>query len=139
MRAAIAASLAVAVGLTGASAAVAASAAAPAPADHAAAAGSAFTAFGVKGPAWRAVVKKGVLRVESPRLGTFRTKVSRAALATGVRFTGKRGRSTVALVVRGGACKDANGKNTGQVARLTVGKRTVTGCAVKGAVPLAGT
>lgn len=139
MRATVATALAVAVGLTGASGALVSTASA-APAQTAAAApGTAFTAYGVKGTAWRAVVQKGSLKVESRALGTFTTKVRRSAFAKGVEFTGTRKGQAVVLTVRGGACKDASGKNTGQTAKLTVGKRVVTGCAVSGARPIADT
>ncbi|MCB0882724.1 MAG: hypothetical protein KDC33_10985 [Thermoleophilia bacterium] len=101
--------------------------------------GTAFTAWGTgKAPAWRAVVSKGRLRVESPSLGTFTVRVSRSAFSRGVDFTGRRKGRDVGLTVTSGACRH-NGRNTGMRAKLTVGTRTVRGCAVTGVTPIADT
>ena len=41
--------------------------------------------------------------------------------------------------VCGGKCVDTAGKNTGQRATLTLGKRVLRGCAVNGVLPIANT
>lgn len=102
--------------------------------------GTAFTAYG---NTWRAVVDRGVLRVEgnSKALRGINgpIKVKRSAFAKGVEFTGRSKGRTIALVVRAGQCKDTAGQNTGQRATLTIGKQRLTGCAVPGAKQTANT
>lgn len=101
--------------------------------------GTAFTAYGGKRVPWRATVSNGVLRVEGKGIRTQRIAVKRSAFAKGVEFTAKKRGVNAALVIRGGKCVDASGKNTGQRATLTLGKRVFHGCAVNGVVPIADT
>lgn len=101
--------------------------------------GTAFTAFGNTRTPWRAVVSKGVLRIEGKGLRTQSVKVTRSAFAKGVEFTSAKKGTNASLVIRGGRCIDANGKNMGQRATLTLGKRVFTGCAVNGAYGIANT
>lgn len=98
--------------------------------------GTAFTAYGNK---FRVTVKRGILTIDDTHIGQRRVKVSREAFAKGVEFTGKdRGRA-VALVIRSGKCVDTAGQDTGMTASFTYGKRTMRGCAVAGALPIADT
>lgn len=98
--------------------------------------GTAFTAYG---PTWRAVVSQGRLSIDGPGVTASKVKVTRSAFAKGVEFTGtSRGRS-VSLVIRGGRCVDTAGHDTGQRAYLQVGKKKLRGCAVNGALKIAGT
>ncbi|MDO5627708.1 MAG: hypothetical protein Q4G43_05230 [Mobilicoccus sp.] len=98
--------------------------------------GTAFTAYG---DTFRLTVKDGVLTTEGKRIGERRIKVERNAFAKGVEFTGRdRGRE-VALVVRSGKCVDTAGQDTGMRASFTYGSRTMRGCAVAGAMPIANT
>lgn len=104
--------------------------------------GTAFTAFGVRTP-WRAVVSGGVLATEGPGLGEHRVAVRREAFARGVDFTGtepaaagatgSRAEAKVTLTVRSQSCRDAQGRDTGLLAVLSVGDRQLIGCAVEGA------
>lgn len=80
-----------------------------------------------------------MLRFDGKRLGSHGARVDRSAFAKGVEFTGRHHRRTVALVVRSGRCIDKAGKNTGMRATLTYGKKTVRGCAMAGAPPIART
>lgn len=101
--------------------------------------GTAFTAYGGSRTPWRATVSKGILRVEGPGLRTQRIAVDRSAFAKGVEFTSAKRGVNASLVVRGGKCVDTAGKNTGQRATLTLGKRVLRGCAVNGVLPIANT
>lgn len=98
--------------------------------------GTAFTAYG---KTWRATVSKGVLRVHGKNIRTQRIAVNRSAFAKGVEFTAKKRSLNAALVIRGGRCVDTAGKNTGQRATLTLGKKVFRGCAVSGVMPIADT
>lgn len=125
-------------GAGGTSMALAAPTAAPSAAVAAKAApGTAFTAYGGQRVPWRAVVSRGVLRVEGKGIRSQKIRVTRSAFAKGVEFTSKQRGVNAALVIRGGRCIDTAGKNTGQRATLTLGKRVFRGCAVSGAVPTA--
>lgn len=100
---------------------------------------TAFTAYGGKRVPWRATVSKAVLRVEGKGIRTQQIAIKRSAFAKGVEFTATKRGVNAALVIRGGRCIDTTGKNTGQRATLTLGKRVFRGCAVNGAFPIANT
>lgn len=100
--------------------------------------GTAFSAWGLE-VRWRAVIENGVLSTEGSVVGTRRIEVERRAFVRGVDFTGRDGSTEVTLTVKTGSCIDDSGKDTTMQATLSVGDRQLQGCAVEGAVPVAGT
>ena len=80
----------------------------------------------------------GVLTTEGPIAGERKVTVERSAFAKGVEFTGRDGKTPVALTVKSGTCLD-DGGDTGMEATLTIGDRQLVGCAVEGAIPHADT
>jgi len=98
--------------------------------------GGVFTAWGA---GWRAVVSGRVLRLDGPPGDRRRVvRVRRDAFSRGVDFAGRAGGVDVNLHVTGGTCRWAGGAPSGYRAVLSLGSRTLRGCAVPRIIPLAG-
>lgn len=98
--------------------------------------GTVFTAWGTT---WRAVVGGTTLRTEGRGPGERAIRVTRRAYSRGVDFSGvSRGRA-VNLNVTGGTCRTGSAAPTGYIAKLTIGSRTLRGCAVPRIIPRATT
>lgn len=85
------------------------------------------------------MVAKGTVEIESAATGNVDVAVTRTAARGSTVYSGRDGGRRVTLTITRGRCRGANGTDTGRVATLSVGGRTLTGCAVAGAHPIAGT